>query len=97
MIAVGAKSFADSLLIRKYTHLSPAVPKRPDANRHVRRALHILDLQQLILLSKRQEVCKEGIKVRLRAEVQNLGIMRVVDVCKYAQELAVNVLHGRRE
>jgi hypothetical protein len=37
-------------------------------------------------------VRKEGVEVWFGAEVQDLRIVRVVDVCEDAQELAVNVL-----
>jgi hypothetical protein len=40
---------------------------------------------------------KEGVKVRLRAQVEDLWIVCVVDVREYAKELAVDRPDGRRE
>lgn len=40
---------------------------------------------------------KERVKVRLGAEVQDLSKVSLVDVCKDAEELAVDVLYGGRK
>ena len=40
---------------------------------------------------------KEGVKVRLGAQVEDLWIVRVVYVCEYTKELAVNRPNSRGE
>lgn len=40
---------------------------------------------------------EEGVEVRLGAKVEDLRVMRVVDVGEHAEKLAVDVLHGRGE
>ena len=42
-------------------------------------------------------MCEEGVEVPLRAEVKDLGVVRVVKVREDAEELAVDVLDGRGE
>ena len=60
-------------------------------------ALDILGLKELVLLAKRKEVGEEGVEVALGAEVEDLGVVRVVEVGEDAQKLAVDVLDGRGE
>lgn len=40
---------------------------------------------------------KEGVEVRLGTEVENLGVMCMIKMSEDAKQLAVNMLHGRRE
>ena len=52
-------------------------------------------------LAKREEVCEERVEVRFRPQVQNRLVVRVVEMRKHAQQLAVDELdrvgEGRME
>lgn len=37
-------------------------------------------------------MCEERVEVRLRAQVEDLRVVSVVDVCKNAKQLAIDVL-----
>ena len=73
------------------THLLPSLPQSSDANKSPRLSLYILHVEKLVFLPKGKEVSKEGVEVRLGAKMQDLGVMRVVEVCKHAEELSINV------
>lgn len=57
----------------------------------------ILGIQQIILSPKRNIMRKEGIKVCLQGQMQDLCKVRVVDVREDSEELFVDVFCGRRE
>ena len=78
-------------------HLLPLLPKRADTNNRARLALDILDLQELVLLAECEEVREERVEVALAAQVQDLLVVRVVEVREDAEELAVDVLDCRGE
>jgi hypothetical protein len=58
-------------------HLAPTFPKGADTGR-----LDILDLQELVLAPKGEEVGEERVEVRLGPEVEQLREVGVVDVRK---------------
>ena len=60
-------------------------------------ALDILRVEELVLLAEGEEVCEERVEVALGAEMQDLWVVRVVEVGEDAQKLAVDVLDGRGE
>lgn len=60
-------------------------------------ALDILRVEELVLLAEGEEVCEERVEVALGAEMQDLRVVRVVEVSEDAQKLAVDVLDGRGE
>lgn len=74
-------------------HLLPLLPQRANAHRDTRLALDILHIQQLVLLPESEEVSEEGVEVRFGAEVEDLGVVGVVEVGEDAQELAVDVFY----
>lgn len=77
--------------------LLPPFPEQPNTNGGVCVSLDITHLKELVLAAEREEMCKEGVKVRLGAKVEDLWIVRVVDVREYTKELAVDRPDGRGE
>jgi hypothetical protein len=78
--------------------LLPALPERADADdRLARPPTNVLDVEELVLAPERQEVREERVEVRLGAQVQDLRVMRVIDVREHAQQLPIHVLDRRRE
>jgi len=95
-------SHAKKVKVARYSTLQnslllPPLPEQPNANRGVWVSLDIAHLEELVLAAEREEMRKEGVKVRLGAKVEDLWIVRMVDVCEYAKELAVDRPDGRRE
>ena len=76
-------AFKDSLFL-------PPLPKQSHTNRRIRLPFDILNIQQLILPSKRQKVRKERIKMRLGAQMEDLRVVSVVHVRKHAEKLAID-------
>jgi hypothetical protein len=77
--------------------LFPSFPKCTDSHGGVRLAFDVLYVQQVIFPSEREKVRKERVKVRLRAEMQDLSEMSMINVCKDAEELAIDVFDGGRK
>jgi hypothetical protein len=75
--------------------LAPALPERADADRG--RALDVLAVQELVLAPEREEVREQAVQVWLGPQVEDVRVVRVVDVREHAQQLPVHVLHRRRE
>ena len=65
----------------------------PYTYRRICIVLNIFDLQQFVLASEREEVREERVEVRFGAEVEDLGVVRVVDMCKDAQELTIDMFN----
>jgi hypothetical protein len=61
------------------------------------RRLQIPEIQQVVLFSKREEVCEEGVPVGFEREVEDKGEMSVVDVGKDTEELFEDMFGGRWE
>ena len=79
----------------KDAHFSPAFPEGADPDRRrVRRAANVLDVQQLVLTTEREEVGEERVEVRFGTQVEDLGIVGVVYVREDAQELTVDMFDG---
>ncbi len=74
-------------------HLLPPLPQRANAHRDTRLALDILHIQQLVLLPESEKVREEGVEVRFGAEVEDLGVVCVVEMGEDAEELAVDVFY----
>ena len=60
-------------------------------------ALDVLDLEELVLLSEGEEMREERVEVALRSEMEDLFVVRMVEVREDAEELAVDVLDRRGE
>ena len=78
-------------------HLLPLLPERTNADHGSLLTLDVLGLEKLILLAEREEVREERVEVAFGAEVEDLRIVRVVEVREDAQKLAVDMFDGGRE
>ena len=76
-------------------HILPLLPERADADDGARLALDVLDLEELVLLSEGEEMREERVEVALRSEMEDLFVVRMVEVREDAEELAVDVLDRR--
>lgn len=65
----------DTLRGLEDAHLLPLIPQRTHTNRCARLALDVLGLEELVLLTKSEEVREEGVEVAFGAEVENLGVV----------------------
>jgi hypothetical protein len=82
----------------KNAHFSPPLPKSANADgRYVRSSANVFDVQQLVLAAECKKVSEERVEVRLRTQMKNLGIVRVVYMREHTQELTIDVLDGGRE
>jgi hypothetical protein len=82
----------------KNAHFPPALPKSANANgRHVGSTANVFDVQQLVLAAECKEVSEERVEVRFGTQVKDLRVVCVVYMRKHTQELAIDVLDGRRE
>ena len=80
-------SFQDS-------HFPPPFPKHANTDGRISSALHIFDIQKFIFSSERKKMCKKRIEMRLWTEMEYLGVMWMINVCKHAKELAIHVFDG---
>ena len=85
----------DYYLSLQDAHLFPLVAQQPNPDICIGSTLDVLDIQQLVFPTKGQKVGKKRIKVGFGAEVEDLWVVRVVYVGKYAEELTVDVFDGR--
>jgi hypothetical protein len=72
--------------------LLPSFPKQPNPNGCIRFTFNVSHLQELVLASKSKKMCKQRIEVRLRAQMQDLWVVRIVYMCEDAEKLPVDVL-----
>ena len=63
----------------KNAHFFPTLPQSANADgRRVGCASNVFDIQQLVLATECKEVGEERVEVRLRAKMENLGIVCMI-------------------
>jgi hypothetical protein len=75
----------------------PSLPQQPYTYRCIKVSFDIPNLQQLVLTSESEEMRKHRVEVWFRSKMEDLRIVRVIDVRKYPKELAVDMFDGGGE
>lgn len=79
------------------TRFFPLLPQRPNLDRCRAGTSDIFGSKEVILTAKCKKMSKKRVKMRFRTEMEDLGVMCMVDVSKNSKELPVYMLDYYRE